>query len=179
MKTKTGTATRADFSAVEIVNKEISIDEAGPCERGFKWVQIKGIRIYNCYCSPNTGIVNFTDFVTRLENSIRTSKVPTLVAGDFNAHFPSWGSPKEDKRGEILADMIATTNFNICNIVNESTFVRGASRTHIDIALASKNLMSHVKNWRVLDEESLSLHSYIMYEVKEKSPRRAQQVCTK
>lgn len=86
------------LSAVEIVNKEISIDEAGPCERGFKWVQIKGIRIYSCYCSPNTGIVNFTDFVMRLENSIRTSKVPILVAGDFNAHSPSWGSPKRGQK---------------------------------------------------------------------------------
>lgn len=96
-------------------------------ERGLKWVQIKGIRIYSCYCSPNTGIVNFTDFVTKLENSIRTSKVPTLVVRDFNAHSPSWGTPKEVKRGEILAEMIAATNLNICNIGNEPTFVRGAS----------------------------------------------------
>lgn len=91
---------------------------------------------------------------------------------------PAGAALKEDKRGEILADMIAATNLNICNIGNEPTFVRGASRTHIDITLASENLMSHVKNWRVSDEESLSLHRYIMYEVKEKSPRRAQQVCT-
>lgn len=74
---------------MEIVNEKISIDKAGPCERSFKYVQIRGIRIYSSYCSPNSGTVEYTDFVMRLENSIRTSKVLTLVTGDFNAHSPS------------------------------------------------------------------------------------------
>lgn len=112
------------------------------------------------------------------QNINKNTKVLTLVVGDLNAHSPSWSSPKEDKRGEVLADMIAATNLNIWNIGNEPTFIRGASRTHIDITMASENLTFHVKNWRVLDEESLSLHRYIMYELKEKSPRRVQQVCT-
>jgi len=140
---------QSGLSAVKIVNKKISIDEDRTCERGFNWIQIKGIKIYSRYCSINSGTVEYLDFVIRLENRIRTSKVPTFVAWDFNSHFSSWGSPKENKRGEILVDMIAATNLNIRNIGNEPTFVREPSRTPMDIILI--NLMTHVKNCRILE----------------------------
>lgn len=141
------------LSAVVIVNNQITVDQVEPKERGFIWLQIGGIRIYSCYCSPNFGTTAYTDFLRRLEVSIRATRAPFLVAGDFNAHSPNWGSPSEDARGRMLKDMISSTNLNICNIGNEPTFVRGSSRTHIDLTLASDDLIPIVKNWRVSAEE--------------------------
>jgi len=68
-------------------------------------------------------------------------------------HSPHWGSPEEELRGELLVDMILATKLYACNTGNEPTFVRG-----IDVTMIKEELMSYVENWRVLDEESISLH---------------------
>lgn len=120
--------------------------------------------MYSCYCTPNTGIIAFTNFLQRLERSILATDGPTIVMGDFNAHSPCWGSPREDWRGELLADICTTTNLCVCNVGNEATFVRRASRTHIDVTFTSESIMATIRNCRVLDVESLSLHRYIFYE---------------
>ncbi|VVC26366.1 Endonuclease/exonuclease/phosphatase [Cinara cedri] len=105
------------------------------------------------------------EFLDALETSVRTSTVPVLVSGDFNAHSSVWGSPREDRRGELLLDMLAANNLIVCNVGNSPPFVRGASGTHIDVTVASESLAPRVRNWRVFDEESLSLHRYIYFEI--------------
>jgi len=153
----------------------LSIDKVGPQVPDFQWVEIKNIRFYSCYLSPNRVIGEYNDFLDRLEESIRRATVPVVVTGDFNAHSPIWGSPDEDARGSLLADMIAANSLCVCNKGNEPTFVRGNSRTHIDITMASENMVSHVKDWTVLDEESLSLHRYITYSIECRGKRTIQQ----
>lgn len=164
-------------AAISVVNNKISIDEIGPEEFGFRWIGVSGKRLYSCYCSPNTGIAAYTDFLSRLELSIRGSTMPVVVSGDFNAHSPLWGSPSEDKRGEQLVDMLAANDLNICNEGNIPTFVRGASGTHIDLTFASTGLMPLVKRWRVLEEESLSLHKYVTYEISSRVTYTTPQTC--
>lgn len=152
-------------AAVVIVNKTIPVDAVGPNNiPGHVWIQIKGIRYYSCYWSPNTPLKEFEYFLGRLEVSIRNSPVPCVVAGDFNAHSPEWGSPNEDCRGTLLADLASSTNLSICNN-GQPTFIRGISATHIDVTLASIDIISSVAGWCVLNEESLSLHKYITYSI--------------
>lgn len=152
-------------AAIAVVNDSLAIDKIGPPEDGFRWIKIGGKRFYSCYCSPNSGMIEYSNFIQRLEDSIRTSDAPIVVSGDFNAHSPYWGSPKEDDRGAILIDLIAANNLSVSNIGNEPTFVRQNSRTHIDVTFASEGIMAQIKNWRVMDIESLSLHRYISFEI--------------
>lgn len=90
------------------------------------------------------------------------SEVPLLITGDFNAKSPEWGSPVEDQRGRLLAEFIAPMDMTVANTGVEPSFVRGASRSWIDVTMARR---IHVKDWMVRDKESLSLHRYIVFDV--------------
>lgn len=81
-------------------------NELGPTEQGFRWVELPGFRIYNCYCSPNSGSAVFEDFLSRLEISIMGATIPVVVAGDFNAKSRTWCSRVDDTKGDMLADLM-------------------------------------------------------------------------
>ncbi|KAL4143949.1 hypothetical protein QTP88_006197 [Uroleucon formosanum] len=146
-------------SAVVALNR-IPIFRVGPLEQGFRWIEVPGFRVYSCYCKPNCAISDFNDFLHRLEHSIRTAQGPVIVAGDFNAKSYLWGIPIEDARSTLLADLTAALDMFACNAGASPTFVRGQSKSHIDITFASSRIRGTVS-----DEESLSLHRYIKFEV--------------
>jgi len=146
------------------------IQAVGPRQQGFRWIQMNGHRLYSCYCSPNVTLTVFEDFLNALETSVRSSPVPTIITGDFNAKSREWGSPREDNRGKALADLSASLGLTVCN-QGQPTFVRGASESHIDLTFAMWSTTCWVDGWKVLDEESLSLHKYIEFIVKTASQR--------
>lgn len=141
------------------------VDRWGPVARGFRWVESSGFRLYSCYWTPNCHIAEFNDFLLRLEISVRTSTLPTIVAGDFNAKSRIWGSDRDDPRGTLLADLMSALDMAVCNAGNAPTFVRGSSESHIDVTFASNRIRGSIHNWRVSDAESLSLHKYIVFEI--------------
>jgi len=110
-------------------------------------------------------LAEFKDFLLRLERSIRTSSLSVIAAGDFNAKSRTWGSPREDERGTLLADLMSALDMQACNMGSTPTFVRGTSEFIIDTTFASARIRGNVTNWRVLDDESLSLHKYITFDV--------------
>lgn len=56
-------------------------NKADPTENGFRWVEIPGKRIYSCYWTPICPIAEYSDFLQRLELSIRSSALPVVVVG--------------------------------------------------------------------------------------------------
>ncbi|KAG5880143.1 hypothetical protein JTB14_000011 [Gonioctena quinquepunctata] len=52
------------------------------------------------------------------------------------------------------------------------TFIRGDSRSYIDVTITTSSIPNRIKNWRLSPEESLSLQKYIFYEIEESKPRR-------
>lgn len=155
------TSSRAAIATIS----NIPVDRVGPPSPGFRWLETNGYRIYSCYCSPNVSLNEFEAFLDGLETSIRGATCPVIVAGDLNAKSPEWGSPIEDRRGRILADLLASTGLSVCNQGNQPTFVRGTSKSHLDLTLVTQAAASNVTGWEVLEEESLSLHRYIRFEV--------------
>lgn len=143
----------------------ISVDDTGPLVAGFRWVLINSIRVYSVYHSPNVTLAEYNLFLNRLESSVRGTDGPILIAGDFNAKRPEWGSPLTDQRGDALAEFASSLDLHVCNTGDRPTFVRGASESYIDVTFASRTLWQKVSNWRVLNEESLSLHQYIAFDI--------------
>jgi len=90
--------------AAVVVTDRIPVENPGQPERGFWWVQLSGIRLYSCYWPPHSSssILEFSDFIDRLETSIRESVLPVIVAGDFNAKSGHWDSKKEDAEAFYL-----------------------------------------------------------------------------
>ncbi|XP_022161818.1 uncharacterized protein LOC111027709 [Myzus persicae] len=151
-----------------IVNvKKTRLENEGCTEAGFSWVCDRGLRIYSGYWSPNSTFQEYKDFTSRLEASIRSANTEILLTGDFNAKHTYWGCPQNDRRGEILADLIDATGLVVCNKGNSCTFNRG---TIIDLTITTPRTAQRITKWTVLDEESLSDHYYLWFEINTGSP---------
>lgn len=148
-------------AAIINVNR-VQTEDEGISEPGFRWITVDGLRIYSCYWSPSTTYQEYQDFLSRLENSIRTAVGDVLVTGDFKAHHSDWGSRKNDRRGDALSDLVHATGMVMCNVGNHPTFRTGSI---IDITFATPYTAHKISNWAVLDEETLSDHSYIRYDM--------------
>lgn len=116
----------------------------------------------------------YTDFLNRLENSVRGATGPVVIAGDFNAHSTMWGSPKEDAERRLVAESMCFLGMLLCNWDEKPTFIRDASESHIDLIFASKELAGHIEDWRVLDEKSDSYHQYVKFRIQRTMDRGAQ-----
>lgn len=61
-----------------------------------------------------------------------------------------------------MVDLVNALGLVICNKVKSSTFHKGSI---LYLTLATLNLARKVSGWRVLDEESLSDHFYIVFDL--------------
>ncbi|XP_046599987.1 uncharacterized protein LOC124295147 [Neodiprion lecontei] len=130
---------------------------------GFVWARTSGLTIYSCYFSPNVAPTDFEAQLHSLEASIRTARGKIIVAGDFNAKSPSWGSSKLDARGQAVTEFLARLDLLPINVGTEPTWYREStgSRSVIDITTGSPEVVAEVKGWRVLEDETLSDHRYL------------------
>ena len=75
-----------------------------------------------------------------------------LFLGDFNAHSPLWGYPREDERGRILINFSFRNNLII---LNDPSSLPTFQLPHIhgwpDISLCSVDLFPELQDWQVLD----------------------------
>lgn len=134
---------------------------------GHSWMDIEKIRFICCYISPNSGIQELENILEDISTTISgRENNDIVVAGDFNAKSWEWGSPRQDRRGELVSEWAASLGLVIQNSGICPTFRRGSQESHIDITLTSEGIAAKIQNWMVLDNvESLSLHQYISYEI--------------
>ncbi|KAG8290744.1 hypothetical protein J6590_076433 [Homalodisca vitripennis] len=66
---------------------------------------------------------------------------------------------------DTLNDWIAEHNLVIHN-VGSPTFRRNDSMSYIDLTLTTEDIAGKVVKWKVLEEENLSDHAYISFELK-------------
>lgn len=104
-----------------------------------------------------------------LESLIRSKKWDLLIGGDVNAHHTQWGSSDINLRGEELLEFILMNNLRICNIGKTPTFVIKNREEVLDITLVSNNCNINVYKWKVLEEDSMSDHKWITYELEFKA----------
>jgi len=101
------------------------------CSNGFAWGNFGSTIVYNCYYSPNCQIWEFTAF---LDRSLRLhARQGVILAGDFNAKSSIWVSRTNDRREELLADLIASHDLLIANTGSTHTFERGNATSVIDV----------------------------------------------
>jgi len=153
------------------------LDKEGLGEAGFRWAAVHGLKLYSCYCSPNSTIQDYRDFISRLEKSIRSEATEIILTGDFNAKHVDWGYPKNDARGDIMMDMINSNGLVFCNKGTACTFNRG---TIIDLTFETTRTAQNMTKWEVLDRESLNDHIYIVFKTNPgpaiNEPRRGHKV---
>ncbi len=109
----------------------------------------------------------------RLIDYCHKVKLPLVIGMDANAHNVMWGSTDTNSRGEELLDFIMSSNLQLLNKGNTPTFVTSRREEVLDITLVSSSFASMIKNWFVSEDDSLSDHRQIHFEiVASKIPRR-------
>lgn len=137
------------------------------------WTQITdGTSIISCYCSPNQTINEYQDILETIGRLIERSPRKVIVAGDFNAKNPLWGGTETDTRGERLLGLAAHYNLTILNTGLKPTRERADQESYIDVTMRSEALAQKITAWKVIDEETLSDHNYITFDLKDEIPRR-------
>lgn len=75
--------------------------------------------MYSCYFSPNSLIDDFIRRIADLEESVRTSTLPVIVAGDFNAKAIERGSAVTERRASLLCEMASNLHLHVANVGGE------------------------------------------------------------
>jgi endonuclease/exonuclease/phosphatase family metal-dependent hydrolase len=102
-------------------------------------------------------------YLDALERSVSGYGDPLIIAGDFNAKAYAWGPGKEDPRGGALAEFTARRDLRVQNRGSEPTFVRGDSKSVIDVTFTAR---TSVFCWKVCsDWEVMSDHVPILFEL--------------
>lgn len=135
-------------------------------ERGIVWLQTLEFTIVNCYISPNVDLVEYRQFILRLQRVVRGLPAKAIICGDFNAYSKLWGSKTDNEKGDAVLDWIAADNLHILNRGTAPTFLRRGQESHIDITICDEELSPSIASWKVMEEEeSLSDHQYILIEI--------------
>lgn len=163
-------------AAINLTASRLCVTKAEVSREGWTWVELGGIRIYSCYFSPNAPLDAFARDLGYLEESIRTSTLPIILAGDFNAKAPEWGSSVTNRRGALLGQMASHLHLHAINSGGECTFVRGSTGSVIDITFGDENTASRIVNWQVLQTYSHSDHRYISFELIDRIARPLQSI---
>ena len=135
---------------------------------GFAWCDYDSNRIFSCYFSPNESIRDFEDALERLGACILESQQQSrnrglLISGDFNAASVLWGSERTNNRGVILEEWIERLGLTVINTGVKPTFQRGKQQSFLDLTICNDKIKGKIRDWMVLEIESLSDHNYILY----------------
>ena len=137
----------------------------------FVCVEMKGVRYYSCYFSPNHKIEEFEKELSDLENDIRSCDKEIIITGDFNSKSPVWFEHRLDKRGEMTSELISRRRLVVINQGRRHTCTDG-SGSIIDLTLATAEVSRLIKEWRVLNDYSMSDHNYIVCSIEHEMPSK-------
>jgi hypothetical protein len=102
--------------------------------------------------------------IQKLETTLTQLKPQFFIIGsDTNSRSCLWNSPETDLRGHTLNEFIQQYQLFVLNSGNKPTFWRQNGQSFIDVTLCSSSLLKHCEQWTVRNEESLSDHCFITY----------------
>ncbi|KAG7196407.1 hypothetical protein KM043_000012, partial [Ampulex compressa] len=111
------------------------------------------MRIYSCYLPPrradNEDDSGFLRSLDAIVESARSSRLPVVIGGDFNAWATEWGSAKTNSRGRTLLEAFATLDLEIANSGTTPTFSKAGKSSTVDLTFVDPRLIGVGTDWRV------------------------------
>lgn len=160
-------------TAIKIMTDKITIQRHGT-GLSYTYITTPDFTVYNCYSSGNKDIEDLEDILEEIGRRIQANRENAIIVGDFNAKSPQWGLENTDRRGVIVTEWIAANDLVVMNEGNKPTFQRRDYSSILDLTLATTNMRAKITNWHVSDNESLSDHNYIVFDVEEEVPPQSQ-----
>ncbi|XP_035207038.1 uncharacterized protein LOC118181912 [Stegodyphus dumicola] len=122
------------------------------------------VAITSIYSSPTEDLSTAINFLDHLSTALGNKHM--LICGDFNAHSVAWGYGDTDPKGRLLEDYMASNNFILFNTPDSHpTFDRIHAKGWPDLTFTTISLVSLLQNWTVREDESLSDHKYITFDL--------------
>ena len=72
-------------------------------------------------------------------------------------------SESANQRGEVFEDFLTLNNLFVCNLGKKYTYDCATGKSIIDITIVSTPLVDRIQNWKVHDEDYLSDHKLISF----------------
>ncbi|CAL7932878.1 unnamed protein product [Xylocopa violacea] len=118
-------------------------------DRGFIVIWVDGIVFIVGYSSPNISNSDFVNFWDKIRERIRGLTI----------------SYRSDVRGRVITETMNEMNLYCMNTWNVKTCRRHNGSSTIDIVLGSEKVKDRIVKWRVAEEETLSDHRYVEFEI--------------
>lgn len=127
---------------------------------------VNSLMIFSIYIPPNIGNSQLKTQLLKLIDFIDKSNISTILAGDLNAHHPTWNqSNKTCARGELLVEVLENTELMVMNDGNPTTIRHpNSTPSAIDLTIVSTSIAPKVE-WSVLDQEICGEHKIILFEI--------------
>ncbi|KAJ8953472.1 hypothetical protein NQ318_023593 [Aromia moschata] len=155
-------------AAIMVTNMELVVEGSGG-GKGFVWIELKEVIVVSYYFSPNKMITKFEQDLGELGENMRLVGIGTrkeaIIAGYFNGRAPKWGMEDTDKRGQLILEWMAQQGLNVLNEGTTHTFNREGKGSIPGITMSTEGVTKDIRKWRVAEEETLSDHQYIIFEI--------------
>src|SRR5690606_15463131 len=138
----------------DLITIKFQLEEAGIGTRNRELV------LCSAYCAhEEPSPPNELDDVIKLAGP----ETSIIIGADANAQNESWGSTKDNQRGESLLNYLVANNLITLNVGSRPTFITRSRREVLDVTMGTPKTGVMVSNWRVLDKNSGSDHAYIEF----------------
>ncbi len=151
-------------TGIKIRNRELSLGVTESRE-GVVMAEINKIKFYSVYIPRNDPMENTERILGEINDVLGQRPKRSLIAGDLNGKSAEWGEKRTDRRGCIVAEWIASKNLTVYNEREKPTVIRWNGSSIADITVGTEDLKDQVRKWAVLDDETLSDHMFLYYEV--------------
>lgn len=113
--------------------------------------------------------------VVRLVEYCKNENLQMLLGCDANAHNEIWGSNDTNERGAELMDFLCEHDLCILNRGSMPTFQNATRSEVLDLTVGCRRVERIVADWQVSEEESLSDHNHIMFNLSKDHTHREEQ----
>ena len=110
--------------------------------------------------------ITFPEVINNIDKCVEHSKrvnKDIIIGTDSNDHSQLWMSESANAREEVFEDFITLNGLFVCNIGKKNTYDCATGQSIIDVTIVSTPIVDRIENWKVHEEDYLSDHKLISF----------------
>lgn len=129
---------------------------------GYTYFRMEKVGFYICYILPNITVADFGENVQRIMAEVRRRGEEVIVVGDFNAKSLL---RQEMPDGKFLLNGPRLWTWWPSMMVSNLPSREMRAGLSLMSPWPSRKIAEKISGWKILLQESFSLHQYLVYEV--------------
>lgn len=129
----------------------------------------KKILLISAYMPPTIDISVQLNHIKRAVDKLKPKYF--IISTDSNARSQHWFDHKNNSRGQQMSEFIIHNKLIVLNNNrNSPTFDSHQGKSSIDLTLINENMINFIKDWNLLEINSMSDHKYITFRINDCMP---------